>query len=84
MKKSGHRTSAVERSRWLAELALAVEQAQQLARAQSDCAQARELFDRLESVRVEIEALRRGGWDVRPAEIDPLWARIFPNRDPKA
>lgn len=88
MKKSVERTTAVERSRWLAELARAVDQALHLARAagipQGHCPPAKELFDRLQSVRVEIESLRRGGWGTRSAETDPLWAKIFPNGRPEA
>ena len=80
---SERKTTAVERSRWLAELALAVDQALQLGRTtgipHGNCAPAKELFRRLESVRLEIEALRRGGWGIRSEEIDPLWAKIFPN-----
>ncbi len=79
MNKSVGRATAVERSRWLAELAKAVDQAQQLARSHGQCPTAEELFDRLERVRLEVESLRRGGWEKRPAENDPLWAKFFPN-----
>jgi hypothetical protein len=78
---SGDRTAAVERSRWLAELAQAVDEALRLARAmegpQRDCARAKEIHARLKQVRIEIDALRRGGWGTRPIEIDPLWTRFL-------
>lgn len=82
MDKSGGRTVAAERSRWLAELAQAVDQAQRLARtlsaSESNGSQAKELFGRLESVRIEVDALRRGTWVTRSIEIDPLRTNLFP------
>lgn len=82
MNGSRERTAATERSRWLAELAQAVDQAQRLARtlghSESNCAQAKELYGRLESVRIEVEALRRGTWVTRSIEIDPLRTNLFP------
>jgi hypothetical protein len=80
--QSGKWSAAAERSRWLAELAEAVDQAQRLARALStagsDGAQAKELFHRLESVRVEVDSLRRGAWVKRSTEIDPFLTNLFP------
>ena len=82
MNKPRDRSTAVERSRWLAELAQAVDQAQQLGRAmgvrEGNCVPTKELFKRLESVRVEIEALRCGGWERRPIDTDPSWTYLFP------
>lgn len=82
MNRSGERSAAAERSRWLAELAEAIDQAQRLARSLnspgSSGAQARELFHRLESVRIEVDALRRGTWVTRSTETDPLWTNLFP------
>ena len=82
MNKSVDRSNAVERSRWLAELAEAVDEAQRLARkmgvSEGDCASAKKLFERLETVRIEIEALRRGSWDRRSIETDPSWINLFP------
>lgn len=82
MNKPGDRSDAVERSRWLAELAEAIDQAQRLARkmgvSEGDSATAKELFERLETVRIEIEALRRGSWDRRSIETDPSWTNLFP------
>jgi len=80
--RSGERTAAAERSRWLAELAQAIDEAQRLARNLGDserkCAHAKELYGRLESVRIEVEALRRGAWVPRSTEIDPLRTNLFP------
>lgn len=82
MNKPGDGSNAVERSQWLAELGEAVDQAQRLARkmgvSEGDCASAKELFERLETVRIEIEALRRGSWDRRSIETDPSWTNLFP------
>ncbi len=82
MRESRERAAA-ERSRWLAELAEAVAEAQGLARTigvpEGSCASANALYGRLEAVRVEVEALRRGGGrGNRPAELDPLWTSLFP------
>lgn len=74
--------AAGERGRWLAELAQAVDQAQRLARTLSvlkgSCAEAEDLYGRLELVRIEVEDLRRGGWGARPMKFDPLWTSLFP------
>lgn len=82
MNRLEERTAAVEHSRWLAELAEAIDQAQRLARTLSatgsNSAEAKELFRRLESVRIEVDALRRGGWVTRSTEIDPLRTNSFP------
>lgn len=82
MRKSAGWTAAAERSRWLAELAEAVAQAQRLARAldapEGNCPPARRVYGRLESIRIEIESLRRGSWGARPIEIDPQWMSFFP------
>jgi len=75
-------TAAAERSRWLAELAQAIDDALRLARSSSaahtSCAGAEHLKRRLEAVRDEVEGLRRGRRDTRPIEIDPLWTSLFP------
>lgn len=82
MNRLGERPAAGERGRWLAELAQAVDQAQRLARtlsvAQGTCAEAEDLYGRLEAIRIEVEDLRRGGWGARPTRIDPLWTNLFP------
>lgn len=81
MHRSDESTTAAERSRWLAELAVAIRDAQRLARVlgvDDDRGPASDLYVRLESVRLEVEALRRGSWAPRPTEIDPRWIKPFP------
>jgi hypothetical protein len=74
--------AAAERGRWLAELAQAVDEAQRLAKmlraSEADCLAAKEIYDRLEAVRIEVDSLRRGSWIVRRKEIDPLRTGLFP------
>lgn len=71
--------TAAERARWLAELALAVDQAQRLATeiaaSEARRSEAGELHAQLEAIRVEVEMLRRG----RPEgdKIDPNWINLF-------
>lgn len=82
VKRLGDRPSAVERGRWLAELAQAIAEAQRVAQSLSvlrdNCAEAELLYDRLELVRIEVENLRRGGWGARPTQFDPRWTSLFP------
>lgn len=81
MNCNGDRTGAAERARWLAELAQAVDQAQQLAWSlsvsQANSAEVEGLYRRLEAVRIEIESLRRGNWQTGPADPDPLWTNFL-------
>ena len=75
MHRAPDQVVALERARWLAELAQAIAQAQKLAWrlgvAEGDNEEARELYARLEAVRAEVDSLRFGEWvDVR-REIDP-------------
>ena len=77
MHRAPDQVAALERTRWLAELAQAVAQAQKLAWrlgvAEGDSEEARALYARLEAVRNEVDALRFDGWtDVR-REIDSAW-----------
>ena len=75
---------ALERARWLTELAHAVADAQRLAcrlgALEADNEEARELYARLEEVGSEVQSLRFGDWaDVRRA-IDPASLRnLFPD-----
>lgn len=66
---------ALERARWLAELAQAIAQAQKLVWSlgviDGDDEEACELYARLEAVRSEVDSLRFGGW-VR-TEVDAKW-----------
>jgi hypothetical protein len=58
--------SSAERARWLAELAKAIDEAQKVAWRlgvqEGDDAEAKDLYERLEAARVEVDALRRGGF----------------------
>lgn len=80
--------SAVERARWLAELALAVEQAQQLAReigaSEVKRREAQELYAQLDAIRVELEMLRRGRLAADEAQIDPKWIHLLGFTGPRA
>jgi len=68
---------ALERARWLAELADAIDQAQKLAWKmgvmEGDSEEARELYARLETARVEVDSLRFGDWVAVRTEVDPAW-----------
>ena len=81
MHRPRDQAAAAARSRWLAELAETIEEALQLGRdlriADTPCAEAKEVYGRLESVRIEVEALRRGRRSLSPREIGPLWSRLF-------
>jgi hypothetical protein len=75
---------ALERARWLAELAQAIAQAQKLAWrlgvAEGDSEQARELYARLEAVGSEVNALRFGDWVGVRREVDSAWLEnLIPN-----
>ena len=77
MHRAPDQVVAMERARWLADLAEAIAQAQKLAWslgvAEGDSEEARDLYARLEALRTEVESLRFDGWvDVR-REIDPAW-----------
>jgi len=77
------RPAEAGRGRWLADLAEAIDQAQQLARtvsiAPGHCPEAEDLYARLEAIRIEVENLRLGGWGGLPARIDPRWSILFPS-----
>jgi hypothetical protein len=78
---------ALERARWLAELAQAIAQAQKLVWTlgviEGDSEEARELYARLELVRGDVEALRFGNWVEVRNEVDPLWLkRLLDGRSP--
>ena len=75
-------TAAVERARWLAQLAHEIEQAQRLARrlakAQPDGGEALVLHEQLEAVRREVDEIRRGTRLLLRREIDPKWMGLVP------
>jgi hypothetical protein len=68
---------ALERARWLTELADAIDQAQKLAWrlgvAEGDSEEARTLYARLEAVRAEVDSLRFGEWAEVRSQIDVAW-----------
>jgi len=80
VRRTGNITAAAERARRLAELAQAIDRAQRLARSlaasEATGAEALELHGRLETARVEVEALRRGHW-VPVGHIDPFWTSLL-------
>lgn len=81
MKRPLDQALALERGRWLAELARAIDEAQRVAWtlgvSEGDSAVAKELYARLELVRGEIEELRFGDWTEVPKEIDPSWIQTL-------
>ena len=84
MDQESNEATATERARWLAELATAIDQAQKLAWrlgvSEGDDPEAKSLYARLESVRTEVESLRRGGWAGERRELDPFWMKLLPWR----
>jgi hypothetical protein len=78
----GEAAVALERSRWLAEVADAIDEAQRLARklssSEGNAVAAKEIHGRLEAIRIEVDSLRRGGWVPRSREIDPMWTGLSP------
>lgn len=77
MHRSPDQVEALERARWLADLAQAIAQAQKLVWslgvAEGDSGEARSLYARLEAVRSEVDSLRFGDWANVRREIDPKW-----------
>ena len=72
-----NQAAAMDRVRWLDELAGAIAQAQRLTWRlgvlEGDCEEARTLYARLEAALDEVESLRVSDWaDIRQ-EIDPKW-----------
>ena len=82
LEKQAAQEAAVQRARWLAELAFAIDRAQRMARSlaasEQDGAEAIELDRRLEQVRIEVEELRRGSRLLLRREIDPRWMGFLP------
>ncbi len=81
MKRASIETSSTERARWLAELALALEEAQKVAWrlgvSEGDSAEAKELYGRIEAARAEIDRLRLSGFRRIREESDPDWTDIL-------
>jgi hypothetical protein len=80
--RSPNETEAADRARWLAELAVAIDEAQRLAwQLGGDGVvrgEIRELYGRLEVLRAELDSLRRSGWATCREEIEPSWINFFP------
>jgi hypothetical protein len=75
--RARNQAGALERARWLDELADAIAQAQRLTWRlgvlEGDSEDARTLYGRLESALAEVEALRFGDWIEVRNEVDPKW-----------
>ena len=69
-----------DRARWLAELAVAVDEAQvllwRIGVLEGDNGDAKDLYSRLEAARAEIECLR-GLREVTHERFDPDWMKLF-------
>ena len=79
MHRSPNEAEAADRARWLAELAVAIDEAQRLAWQLGDGVaggETRELYGRLELLRVELDSLRRSGWATCREEIEPPWINL--------
>jgi hypothetical protein len=76
--------SPPERARWLAELAKAIDEAQKVAWRlgvlEGDDPEAKDLYERLEAARVEVEALRRAGFHGGRRHKGPEWTGFMPWR----
>ena len=84
MQGAPDQTVALERARWLADLAQAIAEARRLAWRLGvlvgDKDETRELYARLEEVGSEVQLLRFGGWVEVRREIDPMSLQdLFPN-----
>lgn len=77
MHRARNHAAALDRARWLDELAHAIVQAQRLTWrlgvVEGDSQEARTLYARLEAAQSEVESLRFGDWVDVPTEIDPNW-----------
>jgi hypothetical protein len=77
--------TAVDRARWLVELADALEQAQRLTwrmgLSGGGNADAMELYGRLEAARVEAQSLQLGGFKAASSQYSPAWIELLPWRE---
>lgn len=80
MYRPANAAEAANRARWLAELAVAIDEAQRVAWelgvVQPQSTEAKELYGQLECLRSEVESLRRDGWATRREEIEPPWINL--------
>ena len=72
-------TAAVKRARWLAELAAALEEAHQVVKRVGSVEggiEAVDLYSRIETVRLEVEALQSRRSAIRDQDFDPQWTNL--------
>lgn len=76
----GQSAAAFKRARWLADLAAAIQAAEEAANrlvaAGRNVAETRALLDQLRSVKDEVESLRLGGWRAPVQEIGSKWIKF--------
>jgi hypothetical protein len=81
VKRASIEASTADRSRWLSELALALEEAQKVAWrlgvSEGESAEAKELYGRIEAARAEVDRLRLSGFRRIREESDPVWTDIL-------
>lgn len=77
MHRSSSKNMAADRTRWLDELAAAIDDAQRVAWhigiVEGGGGEAMELYGRLEIARAELEAIRKSGWASMRQEFPPEW-----------
>lgn len=77
MRRLENDPSATDRAKWLADLAGAIDDAQRVAWRlgvlEGNNPEATALYFRLESARLEVEALRRHRWPNEAVEFSPIW-----------
>ena len=76
----GQSAAAFKRARWLAELAAAIQAAEETAKrlvlAGQHVSATRELQEQLQAVKREVEDLRLGGWRAPVQEIGSKWIKL--------
>ena len=81
MTRRPNRWSAEERVRWLAELADAIDDAQQLvwriSASGGDRDRASTLYGQLEAAREEVDRLQRGSARAARLDVDPKWSDLL-------
>lgn len=81
MHRAPNQSEAAARGRWLAELSAAIDQAQTLAwrmSSERSSTEALELYERLEMLRAEVDAIRRSGWATMRDGISSEWIDLLP------
>lgn len=81
MRRMPTEVATIDRARWLAEVADALERAQRLTwriGAPGGNGEAMELYGRIEAARAEAWSLRLGGFRIARQEYDPNWMNLFP------